>query len=247
MSDAARASRRFGGSGTPARRTAILSKQPVPGEVKTRLCPPLAASEAAALAEAMLRDAVERCRAVAGWRTTLWFAPASAGAWFERAFPGLELRPQVGAGLGKRLAAAFAEGLAAADTMVAIGSDQPMVSTATIDSAHRALEEGADVVLGPDAGGGYVLVGLRATFPELFTEVEMSTPDMCAATVARAEQAGRRVALLPPGYDVDVEEDLARLRADLARADPTAPDYPRHTAACLRALSRPARHGPGTP
>jgi uncharacterized protein len=44
----------------------VLAKEPVPGRVKTRLCPPCTAAQAAQLAEAALADtleAVARCDA----------------------------------------------------------------------------------------------------------------------------------------------------------------------------------------
>ncbi len=225
------------------RLTGIFSKRPVAGRVKTRLCPPLASEEAARLAEAMLADAVARCLACRDFRTALFHAPAADRAWFADRFPELEdLRPQEGAELGARLARAFEIALAdpGTDTLVVIGSDQPLVGTGFLVAAHAALEEGADLVLGPDLGGGYYLVGLRESHPELFTEVVMSSAGMCAATLALAEERGLKVHLLEDGYDVDAEADLRRLRADLAawRALGGADDddFPHHTEAVLREL-----------
>src|SRR5262245_16875559 len=88
------------------RLTAIFSKRPVPGRVKTRLSPPLSPQEAARLAEAMLADTVERCaRAAQDFRTALLFAPADEHAWFRARFPRIrDQRPQEGNGLAERLA-----------------------------------------------------------------------------------------------------------------------------------------------
>lgn len=226
----------------PTRLTAIFTRRPAPGRAKTRLSPPLEPAAAAALAEGMLRDAVERCRASSGFRTVLLHTPAGEGPWFAARFPGLRLRPQRGPDLAERLANAFADLLEeeGVETLVAIGSDQPLVGAARIVEAHRALEEGADLVLGPDLGGGYYLVGMRAPHPELFTRVEMSTDGMCAATVRLAEERGLAVRLLATGYDVDVGADVERLRADLdrwrARGGEDEADFPRHTAAILLEL-----------
>ena len=224
------------------RLTAILSKRPVAGRVKTRLSPPLALEEAAALAEGMLRDAVARCTAAAGFRTALYYTPPEDAAWFRAAFPELDLRPQRGAGLAERLAHCFVEALAEPDTrsLVAIGSDQPLVSTARIEAAHRALEDGADLVLGPDHGGGYYLIGQRTPHPALFTEVPMSGVNMCAETVRLAEVRGLSTRLLEHESDVDVADDLERLRRDLAawrgRGGADESDFPRHTEARLHEL-----------
>jgi hypothetical protein len=215
----------------------------VAGLVKTRLCPPLGPGEAALLAEGMLRDVVERCLACQDFRTALFHHPAEDRPWFAASFPAVsDLRPQQGSGLAERLANAFDEVLNGRDveTLVVIGSDQPLVGTARVVEAHRALEDGADLVLGPDLGGGYYLIGLRASCPALFTEVGMSSPGMCAATVELAEGLGLTVRRLEVGYDVDVKADLKRLRKDLDRwrtnGGADARDFPVHTAAVLQEL-----------
>jgi rSAM/selenodomain-associated transferase 1 len=224
------------------RLTAIMSKQPVAGRVKTRLCPPLQPQEAAELAAAMLRDAIERCSLAdrnGCFQTALWYAPDSARAWFEQAAVGWNLHSQVGAGLAERMARAFNEGLGqpGIESMVMIGSDQPMVGQARLVEAHGALEAGADVVFGPDAGGGYYLVGLRRPAPKLFTEITMSTTHMLRDSVALAEGLGLSVTLLEAGYDVDLESDLIRLASDLAAwNDPSDPDFPRHSQAFIDLL-----------
>jgi glycosyltransferase A (GT-A) superfamily protein (DUF2064 family) len=214
--------------------------------VKTRLTPPLEPAQAAALAEGMLRDAVERCLASPAFETVLLFAPPEEEAWFRAAFPDLaDLRPQRGAGLAERLASGFEELLAEVPgrTVVAVGSDQPLVLPERIAEAHAALERGADVVLGPDLGGGYYLVGLSAAHPELFLGVEMGSAGMYAATVELARGLGLSVERLPTGYDVDVERDLVRLREDLerwrSRGGEGDPAFPRSTDRSLRELFPP--------
>jgi hypothetical protein len=201
-----------------SRLTALFTKRPSPGEVKTRLCPPLTPEQAARLAEAMLRDTVERCLA-GEFRTVLAFAPAAAAAWFRAHFPAVEdQRPQIGPGLGERLALFVAESFARreARSLVVVGSDQPLVPLARLHEAHRALEDGADCVLGPDRGGGYYLIGLAQSRPELFTAVRMSSAGMCAATEALARERGLTVERLDEELDVDTPADLERLCAELA-------------------------------
>lgn len=233
--------------GMDRRLTAILSKRPLPGRVKTRLCPPLSHDEAARLQAAMLRDVVERCCGSRDFRCALVYSPQGDGGWFRETFPGLEdQRPQVGEGLAQRLAHLFETTLCGdgslreVQTLVAVGSDQPLLSTRRIAKAHRCLEEGADLVLGPDSGGGYYLVGQRAAHPELFTEIEMSTTSMFEETVRLAESSGLTVELLGKGYDVDVRADLERLHAELgarfAQRAETDPEFPRFTWSILQSL-----------
>lgn len=220
-----------------SRLTALFTKHPTPGQVKTRLCPPLTPDQAARLAEAMLRDTVARCCAGA-FRTALVFAPAERAPWFRRTFPELsDQRPQNGADLGERLAR-FAEevfGGGQARSLVVVGSDQPLVPVARLDEAHQALEDGADCVLGPDHGGGYYLIGLARSVPALFTSVVMSSTGMCAATEAQARARGLRIVRLPPHGDVDVPADLVHLRSEL-EVRSSGEDFLAHTRHALADL-----------
>ena len=226
--------------GRPGRwHTGIFTKRPLPGAVKTRLVPPLDPEGAARLQEAMLRDVVERFVA-APLAPVLWYAPAEDRAWFEEAFPSVRLEPQCGPDLARRMAYTFEDVLFDADSAVLVGSDQPLIPAERIVEAHRALEEGAEVVLGPDLGGGYYLIGMRGSHPELFLGIEMSTESMCTATIERAREFGLALHLLPEELDVDTGADLERLRDTLFGdgLDPASPDYPARTAGVLAELFR---------
>ncbi|MEK7797836.1 MAG: glycosyltransferase, partial [Nitrospirota bacterium] len=52
----------------------IFAKAPIPGEVKTRLCPPLDEEEAASLHGSLVMDAIERTKGLQG--ITLYVAGA---------------------------------------------------------------------------------------------------------------------------------------------------------------------------
>jgi rSAM/selenodomain-associated transferase 1 len=204
-----------------ARLTTLFAKLPRAGEVKTRLCPPLTGLEAAGLAEAMLADGLARCLASNDFRTQLAVHPAGSEAWFRARFPELhDLVAQRGADLGARLAAHFEQSFARERLAsgVVLGSDAPEVPLARVLEAHERLSDGADLVLGPDGGGGYYLVGLRRPCGVLFTEVAMSEPGMYARTLELARDRRLVVAELEPGDDVDTPADLERLRARAQRA-----------------------------
>ena len=81
--------------------------------------------------------------------------------------------------------------------------------------ALSALDD-FDVVLSPDCGGGYGLIGLGAPAPELF-RLEMSTPKVADETVARARALGLKARLLEPCFDINTSEDLAQLARARAR------------------------------
>ncbi len=74
-------------------------------------------------------------------------------------------------------------------------------------------------MIGPAADGGYWLIGLsgRAVgWPSLFERIDWSTAEVLAQTVARVQEAGLKLSLLPVWYDVDSVDDLSLLRGHLA-------------------------------
>ena len=201
------------------RSTTLFSKRPQAGVAKTRLSPALAPPDAARLAQAMLLDSAQRLAAAFDLKPRLALAEEEDLDWFAQHVPWIPQRcVQVGPGLGERLAHHFGT-LGKGDSAVVIGSDQPLVPIEHMRQAHVFLEGGADLVLGPDQGGGYYLVGLRRSCPELFLDVPMSTQGMCQATQALACKLGLKVELLPAQLDVDTGADLQLLRRRIA-ADP---------------------------
>ncbi len=209
------------------RLTAIFSKRPKPGAVKTRLVPPLTEIQAADLATAMLDDVVTSLARSREFECALIGTPASELDWFRTRYADLAfVEAQHGADLGARLADFFEREFTSARhaSAVVVGSDLPMLGAETVVEAHRALEAGADLVLSRDPGGGYGLIGLSRSVPELFTRVAMSTGDMAERTIAIARELSLAVAFVAECADVDVPQDLERLRVELAQsAHPIAP------------------------
>ncbi|MGH7354245.1 MAG: TIGR04282 family arsenosugar biosynthesis glycosyltransferase [Candidatus Rokuibacteriota bacterium] len=196
---------------------AIMAKAPRPGEVKTRLCPPLSPAQAADLGRAFLLDKIAQVRALPGVTPAIAFTPEDERALFARLAPGFTLVPQRGDDLGARLHSTLDEllrhGHAAA---LAIDSDTPTLPSELLEEAVRVSgSRDVDVVLGPTEDGGYYLVGIRAAHRELFDAIPWSTAAVLATTLARARAAGLRTVCLPAWFDVDTPADLERLRAEL--------------------------------
>ncbi len=81
-----------------------------------------------------------------------------------------------------------------------------------VEAGFRQLAAGSDVLLGPAADGGYVLIGLNRPAPTLFQNIAWGTPTVLEATRRRLRRAGLNWAELPVGWDVDTPADLQRLR-----------------------------------
>ena len=189
---------------------AILAKAPVAGAVKTRLIPALGAEGAAALHARLIKRTIETACVAQTGPVTLWVTPAPPHAYFTALasrFPiGLAVQPD--GDLGARMLAACQ---AAAAAVVVIGTDCPALTPLHLQQAAAALRDGNDVVITPAEDGGYVLIGSRQPQPELFAEMTWGVETVMAETRRRLRQSGLTCRELPPLWDVDRPEDLARL------------------------------------
>lgn len=188
-----------------------FAKAPVPGQVKTRLCPPLSTHEAAGLYAAFLTRGVQP---VPGARTLVYGWPGdqleriAAVLRPDHAAVGLELRPQLGGDLWARMRSCFEELFAAGHGPVLIrNTDSPDLDPGLVVDALERSAPGR-VVLGPDQGGGYYLVALAEPCPELFGAAVEGSDSVFAHTRRHAQALGLEVEVLPEQPDVDTFDDL---------------------------------------
>ena len=194
-------------------RLLIFAKAPQAGLTKTRLIPTLGAAGAADLARQMMAHTLSQALAAEAQAVELCMSPAAGDpAWLGVTLPGaLELSDQGEGDLGERMDRAMNRALARqAGPVLLMGSDCPALSAAHISEAARRLAQ-HDAVLVPAADGGYVLIGLNAPCPELFTQMAWSTPTVAAETLHRLAALGMRVWLGPTLHDIDEAVDLAHL------------------------------------
>lgn len=202
----------------------VMARPPVPGRCKTRLSPPLSSHDAAALYSAMLQDSLAAYARVKATRYVVMATPEDDGAAIlERLAPSpWEIVPQHGAGLGQRLAHAFATLGHGGGAVALVDSDSPTVPIAPITAALAALEGQQRALVGPCDDGGYYLIALgvvKARSLEILDEIPWSTDQVMAATRARCASLGLALDELPTWYDVDDEASLQRIRGEL-RGDP---------------------------
>jgi rSAM/selenodomain-associated transferase 1 len=187
-------------------RILMLAKQPVPGRVKTRLCPPCTPGQAAALAEAALRDTLRAAFAAHGAERRVVALAGDPGDWLPAGF---DVVPQRGAGLAERLAAAFGD---VGGPALLIGMDTPQVTAALLDRALDRLTM-TDAVFGPALDGGYWAIGLRRPDRRVFEGVPMSVETTGAVQRRRLAELGLRVTGLPVLRDVDTIADARAVAA----------------------------------
>jgi hypothetical protein len=186
----------------------VLAKEPVPGRVKTRLCPPCSPAEAAAVAEAALADTLAAAVATGADRVLLALA-GRPGPWCP---PGVRIVDQGEGDLPARLTHAWKH---TAGPAVQVGMDTPQVMAGDLDAALTALADGQDdALLGPADDGGWWAIGLRRRLPRAFVGVPTSRADTGARQAARLAALGLRVGALPRRRDVDTWNDALVVAAE---------------------------------
>jgi rSAM/selenodomain-associated transferase 1 len=195
----------------PKTNIAVLAKAPIPGFAKTRLIPAIGAHAAAVLQTRLTEQTVATAAAAATGAVTLHCAPDTSHASFGELAGRfrIALARQADGDLGARMLAAFADG----PTLV-IGSDCPGFTPQHLRDAADALDE-ADIVLIPAEDGGYVLIGARAARRELFSGMSWGSATVLAETRKRIAALGLKSAELSALWDIDSEDDLARLEREL--------------------------------
>jgi len=200
-----------------SRRLLLFTKPAREGRVKTRLIGDLSAAEAAELHAAFLADLLDRLQEGDFELRLAWALEPQEEVPVGPA-PGVR---QTGGDLGERLYRALSAAAREASVVAALGSDHPTLPLELVHRAFAAVENGADVVLGPAEDGGYYLIALRAeaVSRRLFEEIAWSTPRVLPATLERCRELGFAVELLPQAADIDTPEDLRRLADRMASDD----------------------------
>ena len=209
----------------------IMTKAPRPGEVKTRLIPPLTPIEAAQLNTNFLRD-VSRSISLAARKSAsrgiAVYTPRGSEESYEEILPAnFFLLPQRGNLFGERLLFA-AEDLfkVGFESVCLINSDSPTVEPSSFAEAANELAKSGDrIVIGPAADGGYYLIGLKKLHRRLFEEIDWSTERVLEQTRQRASEIGVEVHQLPIGLDVDDAATLSDLCEEIFGAGAESTDF----------------------
>jgi rSAM/selenodomain-associated transferase 1 len=196
----------------------LFARDPVAGEVKTRLAPFLNQELILELYTRFLSDSVEKICKVRAADPFIGVYPADSSGYFSRVSESLEHPPEVfpqeGEDLGEKMfnafQARFDEGY---EHVVIIGSDSPSLPVAYIE---KALNSEKDLVIGPSTDGGYYLIGMFRKPVNVFADgMDWGSEKVLRQTLDRIKNCGSSLELLPPWYDVDRAEDLKFLKTHL--------------------------------
>lgn len=190
----------------------IFVKNPIEGNVKTRIAKTVGHTKATEIYRELLeytRNVANNLPATDYTRTVyygdfinendLWNGWAKA------------LQPE--GDLGTRMKQAFREQFdQGASRVVIIGSDCLELSAHHLEEAFLKLHT-REVVLGPSTDGGYYLLGMNQLYEEVFDNMPWSQPDLLNQTKRALEIAGRNYGLMEPLTDVDEWEDYQAAKA----------------------------------
>jgi len=193
----------------------LFARDPVVGQVKTRLHPFLSEALIFELYTRFLEDSIQKIGRVKSVDRFIGVYPADASGFFSRLggeFP-LQIFSQEGKDLGEKMLNAFQKRfLEGYEQVVLIGSDSPSLPVAYIE---QALDSTKDLILGPSTDGGYYLIGMSGKPVDVFAGVAWGSDTVLAQTLDRLKQTGNSLHLLPPWYDVDHPQDLKFLKTHL--------------------------------
>ncbi|MBE9043926.1 TIGR04282 family arsenosugar biosynthesis glycosyltransferase [Pleurocapsales cyanobacterium LEGE 10410] len=190
----------------------IFSRYPEPGLTKTRMIPALGAAGAAQLQREMTEHTLNTAKSVQSSRNiTIEIHFAGGNKQLMREWLGKDIQyiPQVAGDLGHKMQSAFERAFSLNhQRVVTIGIDCPDIDSVILNKAFDSLQT-QDLVLGSAEDGGYYLIGLNRSIPQLFQSIDWGTERVFNQTKDIADRINLSLHKLPTLSDIDRPEDLA--------------------------------------
>jgi rSAM/selenodomain-associated transferase 1 len=193
----------------------VFCKAPIPGQVKTRLTPPLTEEEAAQLHCELTEKTLQTATQKRLCEVQLWCSPSIDHPFFGMLAQKytVDLYLQRGENLGQRMHHAMVCALSHFNHAVIIGCDCPALIGDDLGQAISQLKAGKECVIIPTEDGGYVLIGLNQPQPSLFDAMSWGTDKVLQLTHARLQALSIEYMDLETRWDLDTADDLKRYQA----------------------------------
>ncbi|CAN5263746.1 TIGR04282 family arsenosugar biosynthesis glycosyltransferase [soil metagenome] len=177
----------------------IFVKNPVPGQVKTRIARTVGDDQAVAVYQHLLRYTQNVVRSFKG-QCVVYYGDFINP---EDGWTGYQKYQQLGNDLGERMSHAFEEQFReGAERVVIVGSDCFEITPEHLNQAFDELKT-TDVVIGPATDGGYYLLGMTQFHPFLLENMPWSQPLLCQLTESIIRQHGLTYCRLDLLTDID--------------------------------------------
>jgi uncharacterized protein len=192
----------------------VFTRYPEPGKTKTRLIPVLGMEGAANLHRLMAQRTIARALSLQDsgqLSVEIFYTGASQQQMQDWLGTEPIYQQQIEGDLGEKMAFALQNSFnSGVDKVVIIGTDCPALTAEILAEAFDELSQ-HDLVLGPAKDGGYYLIGLCRSQPELFQAIKWGTDEVFVKTRAIARELDLNIAYLSTLTDVDRPEDLLGL------------------------------------
>ena len=189
----------------------IYSRYPEPGKTKTRMIPALGKEGAADLQREMTEHTLRTAKQLKSDRNVdieIHFAGGNEQLMSDWLGKDIDYVAQVTGDLGFKMQSSFQQAFDRDNQrVVIIGIDCPDINLEILNQAFNSLQQ-HELVLGVAKDGGYYLIGLNKTIPQLFQNINWGTNLVLNQTKAIANKLNLNVKYLAPLSDIDYPEDL---------------------------------------
>ena len=189
----------------------IYSRYPEPGKTKTRMIRALGKEGAAKLQREMTEHTLNTARQLKNSRQVeieVHFAGGNENLMSDWLGKDINCIVQVTGDLGTKMQSSFQQAFDRHnERVVTIGIDCPDINLEILNNAFDSLHQ-QELVLGVAKDGGYYLIGLNRTIPQLFQNIDWGTNIVLKQTKAIADRLNLNVKYLTPLSDVDYPKDL---------------------------------------
>ena len=183
----------------------IFVKNPIRGQVKTRLAKDIGDDKALIVYRTLLKKTHQITQPLSCTKWVMYSDRIEKNDIWQAGF---EKHLQQGKDLGARMLNAFETGFDQAfDNICIIGSDCFELTTQIIASAFDTLDHN-EFVIGPAFDGGYYLLGMKSLHKALFAQKDWSTSSVLNDTIKDIEATGKNLFKLPVLSDIDELRDL---------------------------------------
>lgn len=191
----------------------VFARAPVAGQVKTRIADALGDAAALQIYRQLFDHTLTRLERFEG-ALYLYITGDFHSAFADRSrLAAWTVRPQSGPGLAARMYDAVREMHLEHDKVLLVGTDCPLLGVAHLQGAVGHLVAD-DAVLIPAEDGGFVLIGSSSREMwkngRCLTGIRTGTHYAFRDAWGCLRQAGAKVAVLDPLWDVDTPEDVDR-------------------------------------
>jgi uncharacterized protein len=187
----------------------LFTKEPIIGQVKTRLIPCLGEQACyklyIELVDTMLNRFANCCYASFIIYKTL---STIENSYFSKH---TNIKVQRGEDLGLKMFHALNQELTSYNKVILFGADSPFLTEAIVKQAIISLDN-YDYVFVPSTDGGYVLIGTKEANINVFQNINWSTSKVMLQTCQILDKMEMSYQLLEPIIDIDTADDLVYLK-----------------------------------